>query len=140
MFTNSWTRVVEWGDCDPAGIVFYPRFFAIFDTSTSRLLEAATGQRKSDIIKTNGIIGWPKVETGARFLAPATYGDEVRIDTEITRVVKSSFALRHRLSRDDLLCVECTEVRVWTGHSADGDGKISAMPIPEEIVSSLAAA
>jgi 4-hydroxybenzoyl-CoA thioesterase len=23
---------IEWGDCDPAGIVFYPRFFALFDS------------------------------------------------------------------------------------------------------------
>src|ERR1017187_5514616 len=32
---------IEWGDCDPAGIVFYPRYFEIFDASTSALFERA---------------------------------------------------------------------------------------------------
>ena len=28
---------IEWGDCDPAGIVFYPRYFAMFETCTTAL-------------------------------------------------------------------------------------------------------
>ena len=36
----------RWGDCDPAGIVFYPRYFAMFDHSTVLLIEAALGIRK----------------------------------------------------------------------------------------------
>ena len=31
---NSRALRIEWGDCDPAGIVFYPRYFAMFDHST----------------------------------------------------------------------------------------------------------
>ncbi len=31
---------VEWGDCDPAGIVFYPNFYAWFDASSHALLDA----------------------------------------------------------------------------------------------------
>ena len=41
MLVNRRTVRIEWGDCDPAGIVFYPRYFAMFDASTSYLFEAA---------------------------------------------------------------------------------------------------
>ena len=37
---------IEWGDCDAAGIVFYPRYFAMFDASTAYLFEKATGMKK----------------------------------------------------------------------------------------------
>ena len=33
MPSNARTVRIEWGDCDPAGIVFYPRYFAMFDHS-----------------------------------------------------------------------------------------------------------
>jgi 4-hydroxybenzoyl-CoA thioesterase len=35
---TTWT--VDWGDCDPAGIVFYPRYFAWFDRAAHRFFEA----------------------------------------------------------------------------------------------------
>ena len=34
--TNITARRIEWGECDPAGIVFYPRFFAMFDNASRR--------------------------------------------------------------------------------------------------------
>ena len=42
---------VMFGDCDPAGIVFYPRYFAIFDTSTTTLFEKALGMRAAWVDK-----------------------------------------------------------------------------------------
>ena len=46
MLTNRRTVRIEWGDCDPAGIVFYPRYFAMFDHSTVLLIERALGMNK----------------------------------------------------------------------------------------------
>ena len=42
MLTNTRTIRVQWGDCDPAGIVFYPRYFEWFDACTILLFEKAT--------------------------------------------------------------------------------------------------
>ena len=36
-------RRIEWGECDPAGIVFYPRYFAMFDERTTLLFSTALG-------------------------------------------------------------------------------------------------
>ena len=66
MLTNARTVRIEWGDCDPAGIVFYPRFFAMFDTSTTRLFERALGMKKFDFLEHYGVIGYPLVDARAR--------------------------------------------------------------------------
>ena len=34
LFKNTRVVRIDWGDCDPAGIIFYPRYFEIFDDST----------------------------------------------------------------------------------------------------------
>ena len=73
------TRVVriEWGDCDPAGIIFYPRYFAIFDASTSALIERALGMPKSEYLKAYEFAGHPLVNTHSRFHIPTRFGDDV---------------------------------------------------------------
>jgi len=43
MFLNRRSVTIEWGDCDPAGIVFFPRYFAMFDAGTAHLFAAALG-------------------------------------------------------------------------------------------------
>jgi hypothetical protein len=43
-------RQVEWGDCDPARIVFNPRFFEWFDAQTALIFETA-GLPKRDLLR-----------------------------------------------------------------------------------------
>ncbi len=136
--TNSRTLIVEWGDCDPAGIVFYPRYFAMFDTSTARLIEKLAGMRKAELIAAHGIVGWPMVETSARFTVPASFGDEIRIDSRITRVGRSSFGIEHRMFKGDTHCIEATEARVWAAPDPDRPGAIKGVPIPAALAAALA--
>jgi 4-hydroxybenzoyl-CoA thioesterase len=77
---------IESGDCDPADIVFYPRYFAIFDACTIALLERALGTTMREMRKTYDCVGFPMVDTRARFMAPCRYGDEVAVETEVTAV------------------------------------------------------
>ena len=46
MLVYTRTTRIEWGDCDPAGIVFYPRYFAMFDSCTTALFSQALGMSK----------------------------------------------------------------------------------------------
>jgi 4-hydroxybenzoyl-CoA thioesterase len=71
MASNSRTLRIEWGDCDPAGIVFHPRYFAMFDHSTTLLIERALGMSKHQLQEAHPLIGYPMVESRARFLKPA---------------------------------------------------------------------
>ena len=50
-FRHSYDVIIKWGDCDPAGIVFYPQFFAMFDEATGFLFQAASGMTRTTLIR-----------------------------------------------------------------------------------------
>lgn len=129
-FTNTRTVRIEWGQCDPAGIIYYPRYFEIFDASTAMLFERATGLTKYQQLKTLGFAGYPLVRTRARFLRPTRFGDDVTIESKIT-FGRSSFEIEHKLSLDGVTCVECSETRVWVVR--DAEGRLKSHPLPEDV-------
>jgi 4-hydroxybenzoyl-CoA thioesterase len=139
MLTNKRSVRIVWGDCDPAGIVFYPRYFEMFDASTTALFERALGMTKFQFVKAYDSVGYPMVDTRARFLLPTRYGDDVVIETEIIEIKRSSFEIRHRLTKDGALAVEGFETRVWVGRDPNDPDKIKAKPLPDDMVAKLKA-
>ena len=133
MLTNRKTIHIEWGDCDPAGIVHYPRYFAYFDICTAALFQAA-GLPKHQMLKTYGIVGIPMVDTRARFLAPSRFGDDVVVESSIVQWNRSSFEVYHQLFRGDVLAVECWETRVWAARGDDDPEKIEGRAVPDEVI------
>jgi 4-hydroxybenzoyl-CoA thioesterase len=129
--------VIEWGDCDAAGIVFYPRYFAMFDWSTARLLAHGLGMRKSEMLARYGIVGIPMVDTRGKFHVASTFGDEVAIESRVEKVGRSSFEVYHRLLKGDVLGAECWETRVWVGRHPEDAARLKAVAIPEEVVAKL---
>ena len=125
---------IEWGDCDPAGIVFYPRFFAMFDSCTTAMFSQALGMSKFQFIKHYSFLGYPMVDTRARFIKPAKFGDDVTVETTITEFRRSSFDVRHRLMNGGELAVECCDTRVWAARDPNDPEKIKAHPIPAEVI------
>jgi 4-hydroxybenzoyl-CoA thioesterase len=137
MLTNRRDVRIVWGDCDPAGIVFYPRYFEMFDTSTTALFERALGMTKFQFVKAYNSVGYPMVDTRARFLLPTRYGDDVVIETTVTEIRRSSFDIRHRLLKDGELAVEGFETRVWVERDPADPDKIKAKPLPPDMVAKL---
>ena len=137
MLINRRDVEIEWGDCDAAGIVFYPRYFAMFDASTAYLLEKATGMKKIAWTKTFGIVGIPMVDTGAKYIIPSRYGDVISIETQATAIRRSSFDILHRVLKDGALAIEARETRVWAGRDPDDPARIKAYPIPDEVAAAL---
>ena len=80
MFEHRRNITIEWGDCDPAGIVFFPRYLAIFDSCTWSLFTAALGMSKKTLLARFGTVGCPMVDLRARFLIPCSFGDEVVVE------------------------------------------------------------
>jgi 4-hydroxybenzoyl-CoA thioesterase len=137
-FTHTRSVTIEWGDCDPARIVHYPRYFVMFDWSTAELFHAALGMTKRLFTAKYGIVGFPMVDTRAKFHAPSTYGDEVTIESRVEKFGRSSFDVAHRLMKGGTLGVECWETRVWVGKHPDDPARIKAVPIPEDVIASFA--
>jgi len=130
MFTTRRTVRIEWGDCDPAGIVFYPRYFAMFNHSTELLIERALGMKKVTLNQRYGLGGYPAVATQARFMLPTRYGDDVEIESAFTKIGRSSFSIQHRLSLDGALAVEGNETRVWAVMDTSRPAGLRAEPMP----------
>jgi 4-hydroxybenzoyl-CoA thioesterase len=137
MLVNTRLVRIEWGDCDPAGIVYYPRYLAYFDACTSALFERALGMTKQDYLKAYRFDGHPLANTHVRFLIPTTFGDDVTIESTIVEFRRSSFDVRHRLLKQGKLAVEGADTRVWAKVDL-ASGRLKGEPVPREVIDRMA--
>jgi 4-hydroxybenzoyl-CoA thioesterase len=133
MFVHRRDVQIQWGDCDPANIVYYPRYFGMFDDSTSVLFEKA-GFSKQDLVHKYGLVGIPMVDTRAKFYIPSTHGDWITIETKIESIKRSSFEVKHNVYKDEALAIEAFETRVLVGRDPDNLDKLKSAPFPPEMV------
>ncbi|MFH0129995.1 acyl-CoA thioesterase [Variovorax sp. VaC1] len=126
-----YTARVEFGDCDPAGIVWFPNFFRWIDAASRHFFAECGVPRWEETTETLGVIGTPLVDTHTRFVKAASYGDTLRIAVRITEWREKSFVQTYRVTRGEDLILECEEVRIF-GAKREGGG-IRAVAIPGSI-------
>jgi 4-hydroxybenzoyl-CoA thioesterase len=124
---------VQFGDCDPAGIVFFPNFNRWMDAASQAFFVACGLPIWRQLEKTRGIIGTPLLEIHTRFIRPATYGETIEIHTTIEDWAVKTFSHRHLVKRGDTLLCEGTEVRAFCIRDATDRERIRAIPVPEDI-------
>jgi len=134
MLKNRKEVQIEWGDCDPFGIVFFPRYFEYFDACTNALFHRALGITKAEMLRKYEIKGIPLVQASCNFLVPSSFGDVVVVESRVTKWGTSSFSVEHKLYRGDVLAVEGLEKRVWTGHVPEEPTKGKSKPVPNEVM------
>ena len=128
---------VEWGDCDPAQIVFYPNYFRWFDQATWRLF-AGVGLTRPVLNERYGIVGHPLVKADSEFLRSARPGDVLTIESRIDRWGQKSFSVHHSVRNPDgQLGAIGHETRVWARHRSDGVEGLKAIEIPAEVIELL---
>jgi 4-hydroxybenzoyl-CoA thioesterase len=126
---------VQFGDCDPAGIVFFPNFSRWMDEASLAFFMAQGVPPWRELVKTRGIIGTPLLEIHTKFYRPATYGETIEVHTSVEEWAAKTFRHRHQVKRgDDLLC-EGTEVRAFCIRDPANPERIKSIPIPEDIKS-----
>lgn len=133
MLVSKRTIHIEWGDCDPAGIVYFPRYYEFFDACTNALFEKA-GLKKHEMLEKYKILGIPLVETSAKFFVPSSFGDTVSVESRIKEWGKSSFSVEHKLYKGETLAVEGYEKRVWTVRVPGDPKRLRSQEIPREVV------
>ncbi|MFS2049052.1 acyl-CoA thioesterase [Variovorax sp. CT11-76] len=90
---------VEFGDCDPAGIVWFPNFFRWIDAASRHFFHQCGVPRWEETTKTLGVIGTPLVDTHTRFVKTASYGDTLEIAVRIAEWREKSFVQAYRVTR-----------------------------------------
>lgn len=124
---------VMFGDCDPAGIVFFPNFCKWMDASSLNFFMQNGMPPWRELIRTRGIIGTPLLEINTKFMKPASYGERLQVHSTITEWREKTFIFKHVVKRgEDVLC-EGTEVRCFTIKHPDDPDRIKAIPVPEDI-------
>jgi len=127
---------VQFGDCDPAAIVFFPNYFRWFDQCFNGLLRQAA--IPIELLRAEyGVVGFPLLEAGAKFLNSSTVGDRLTVTSRIVEVARKTVRVQHLFTRDGLTLLDGWEVRVWAGPHPEDAKRIKADIIPEGIVAIL---
>jgi YbgC/YbaW family acyl-CoA thioester hydrolase len=123
---------VEWGDCDPAGIVYYPAYFRWSDQATHRLFTNA-GVARDEMRGGPWREGTPLVAAECSFKRASQPGEKLVVESHVSRFGRSSFTITH-VFRDASgeIAAEGSETRIWA--RKEGDARtLKAVPIPEEV-------
>jgi 4-hydroxybenzoyl-CoA thioesterase len=122
---------VQWGDCDPAGIIFYPTYFRWMDAACWALF-ASVGYDAKRMRAEH--LAMPLVSAQCEFLFPAEHGDRCEVRSRIARFGGKSFVVEHEVVRSDgTALARGRETRVW-GRHVDGPGtRMRGEAIPDEL-------
>ncbi len=135
--TTLHTVDVQFGDCDPAGIVFFPNFSRWMDASSLAFFMECGVPPWRELVKTRGIVGTPLLEINTKFFTTVTYGESITITTWIEEWREKVFVQMHRVTRagdgrEDLIC-EGREVRAFVRRDPDNPDRLRAIPVPDDI-------
>jgi 4-hydroxybenzoyl-CoA thioesterase len=122
---------VHWGDCDPAGIIFYPTYFRWMDAATWAFV-ASVGYDAKHMRSEH--LAMPLVSASCDFLAPAEHGDRCEVHSRIARFGGKSFVVAHDVVRSDgVALARGTETRVWGRFSGGPGMPMRGETIPEAL-------
>ena len=104
---------IEFNHCDPAGIVFYPRYFEMLNSVVETFFRDVGACPFSEVVA--GGNGSPTVRTEAVFRAPSRLGDMIRFTLKVTGIGRSSIDFHTEIhGADEGLRAEFRHRVVWT--------------------------
>ena len=136
--TTTHTVTVAFGDCDPAGIVFFPNFSRWMDTASLSFFMQCGVPPWRELEKTRGIVGTPLLEINTKFMKTATYGETLIVTTQVVEWRAKVIVQLHRITRArpdggvDLIC-EGREVRAFVKRDDVDRDRLRAMAVPDDI-------
>jgi len=91
------TRIVRFAHCDPAGIIFYPRYFDLIHEVKEDWFREALDWSFAKSIGTM-MKGFPIVRLASEFHAPSRLGEELGIVLSVPHLGRSSIAIDYEVS------------------------------------------
>jgi len=117
----SFPQKVLFKHCDPAGIVFYPRFFEMINDAVEAMFSEILDWPFETMHPENGV---PTAEFKVRFKAPCRHGDQLVLDVEMKRLGRSNLSLTTTARRDEHICFQADQVLVCV----DRNGRPASWP------------
>ena len=120
-------QLVRFAHCDPAAIVYFPRFFDLAHSTMEDWFAQGVGTSLPELIN-NRRIGTPTVSIHGDFVRPLRMGDILRFELRVTRLGNASVNLAYRGIRDDQEHLRITQSLVFMDLDT-----ARPVPIPEDI-------
>jgi len=129
---------VQWGDCDPAGIIFYPTYFRWMDAACWAMF-AGFGYDAKRMRAEH--LAMPLVSADCEFLYPAEQGDRCEVRSSIEHFGGKSFTVTHEVHREDgMALARGAERRVWAKFDGGPGTRLRGLTIPEDLKAAFRAA
>jgi 4-hydroxybenzoyl-CoA thioesterase len=125
---------VRFGDCDPAGIVFYPRYFEMINNLVEDWCAQGLGMSFRELHMERGL-GLPTVHIETAFVAPSELGEMLRAELRVQKIGGASVTLQVRLAGP----AGEDRVRARLVLALMNLKERRAIPIPEPLRASIAA-
>jgi 4-hydroxybenzoyl-CoA thioesterase len=127
------TQRVNFGDCDPAGIVFFPNFLRWMDAASLHFFMSCGVPPWRELETINGINGTPLLEIQTKFYRAVTYGTEIMIQTCVIEWREKVFIQRHQVWQIGQLMCEGLETRAFTVRPDPKSHLLKSIAIPADI-------
>ncbi|HEX6732095.1 MAG TPA: thioesterase family protein [Pyrinomonadaceae bacterium] len=102
---------INFGDTDPAALVYFPNIFHYCHIVMERFFHERCGVPYSTLIHEKRL-GFPTVQVQAEFKSAIRYGDLIGVELTVAKVGTKSLSLSYKLTREDVVCAEVSQVVV----------------------------
>jgi 4-hydroxybenzoyl-CoA thioesterase len=131
-------RVVRFGECDPAGVVYYPVFFHWFHEAMEHWFETAVGVPYAEVLQQTG---FPAVRTEADFKQPCRLGERLHVRVAVERMGGRSLSLGFTIAGAEDGAIRATGKTICVCIPSAGDGfAFSSAAIPPDLRAKIQAA
>lgn len=130
------TVTIRFQHCDPAGIVFYPRYYEMLNAVVEDWFDEALGLSFRRMHLEQGV-GVPAVTIDTRFLRPSRLGDRVTFTLTVRELGRSSIHLDQVAACDGEVRMTAALKLAYT--TIGPAGVIRSAPIPDDLRERMAA-
>ena len=130
----STARVVRFGECDPAGVVYYPVYFNWFHETMESWFETGLNLPYATFLREYGL---PAVETSAQFRRPLIVGEEISVELRVEKLGNSSILLSFSIVSAEKKVKATGNVRCVCIQQTEDGFDFRSAPIPQSLRDSI---
>ena len=120
-------KLIRFHHCDPAGIVFYPQYFVLFNELVEDWFNQGLGIDFARLHVEDGL-GIPMGSIECKFLSPSKVGEMLRLSLSINRIGRSSLEMNVTGKSGDQVRVQATLTVVLASLKT-----VRSMPFPDDM-------
>lgn len=120
-------QLIRFSHCDPAAIVYFPRFFDLAHSTMEDWFSDGVGIPLPELIRERRI-GTPTVKIDCTFLKPLRIGDTLRFELRVSRLGNASANIDYRGTKDGIEHLQIMQTVVFMNLDS-----AQAVPIPDDV-------